>query len=78
MTAPPDNSRRSTDDGRRELRAILVGRGVFGALALAAAAWVGGGFGAGMAAVVLCYLAATLYWTRRLSRRGLRGGRPGG
>ena len=60
------------------MRAILIGRGLFGALALAAAAWVGGAFGAGMAAVVLAYLAATLYWTRRLARGGPRGDRRGG
>ena len=60
------------------MRAILIGRGLFGALALAAAAWVGGAFGAGMAAVVLVYLAATLYWTRRLARGGPRGDRRGG
>ena len=56
------------------MRAILIGRGAFGVLALAAAAWVGGAFGAGMAAVVLCYLAATLYWARRLARGGRAGG----
>ena len=68
---PPAEAPR--DDVRRAVRAVLAGRAAFGAVSLAAAAWVGGAFGAGMAAVVLCYLAATLYWTFRLARRRPRG-----
>ena len=71
--APPtDPAAAPRAEFRRAVRAILIGRGLFGAAALVIAASVGGAWGAAMAAVVLVYLAATLYWSRRLSGRAAR------
>lgn len=55
---------------RRAMRGILVARALCGAATLAFAVWIGGVWGAAVAAVAILYLAATLYWFLRAAGTG--------
>ena len=52
------------------MRAILIGRTLCGLAALAFGVWIGGAWGAAVAAVAGVYLAANAYWYRRTAGGG--------